>query len=213
MFNRETTARIDEETTPGVPEWFVTFADMMTLLLAFFVMLVSMSNFQEPKEFQSLVAMLQEQFGHQPSQGEVEKNLVVAANADDLPDAEQRKGTLPGGIIHFGNLSTELTEEHKRALHQIAQQLAASDTTLEIRGHSSQVVLDPNSGVRDLWDLADRRCHSTMAFLIEQGVDPARIRLANAGVSEPLYNGADPSRLSGNSRVEIRLIEDGLDGF
>ncbi len=204
---------IEEETTPGVPEWFVTFADMMTLLLAFFVMLVSMSNFQEPKEFQSLVAMLQEQFGHHTSQGEVEKNLVVAANADDIPDAEQHRETLPGGIIYFGNLATELTEENKRALHEIARELAASGATLEIRGHASQVALDPNSGVRDLWDLADRRCHSTMEFLIEQGVDPVRIRLANAGVSEPLYNGADAGRLRENSRVEIRLIEDGLDGF
>jgi chemotaxis protein MotB len=112
---------IEEETTPSVPEWFVTFADMMTLLLAFFVMLVSISNFQEPKQFQSLVAMLQEQFGHNRAHGEVEKNLVIAASADDIPDAEQRRGTLPGGILYFGQLAIELTEEHRRSLHQIAR--------------------------------------------------------------------------------------------
>jgi chemotaxis protein MotB len=204
---------LEEETTNRSPEWLVTFADMMSLLLAFFIMLVSVSSFQEPKQFQSLVAMLQQQFGHNPSQGELETKLVVAANADHVPDVAKRPATLPGGMIHFAALATELTEDNRRALHQIARELSRSETTIEIRGHAAQVKLDPLSGVRDWWDLADRRCHSTMNFLIEQGVDPGRIRLANAGVTEPLYNGADPSQLGKNSRVEIRLLKEDLGGF
>lgn len=204
---------IEEEIAPGVPEWFVTFADMMSLLLAFFIMLVSMGSFQEPKQFQSMIAMLQEQFGHNPAQGEMEKNLVVAASADDVPDARKLGETLPGGIIPFAELATELTEDNKRALHQIVRQLQETDATIEIRGHAAHVVIDPRSGIRDAWDLADRRCHGTMAFLIEQGIEPSRLRLANAGVCEPLYNGADAVRLRENSRVEIRLTRDGLDGF
>lgn len=204
---------IEEETAPGLPEWFVTFADMMSLLLAFFIMLVSMSSFEEPKQFQSMITMLHEQFGHNPSRGEVEQNLVVPANADDVPDAGKLGETLPGGIITFSELATELTEDNKRALHQIARQLGENDATIEIRGHATQVAIDPRSGIRDAWDLADRRCHSTMKFLIEQGIEPNRLRLANAGVSEPLYNGADAVRLRENSRVEIRLTRDGMDGF
>jgi outer membrane protein OmpA-like peptidoglycan-associated protein len=52
-----------------------------------------------------------------------------------------------------------------------------------------------------------------MKFLIEQGIDSNRMRLANAGMSEPLYNGTDLLRLRENSRVEIRLLEEGLDRF
>ena len=203
----------EEETASNVPEWFVTFADMMSLLLAFFIMLVSISSFQEPKQFQSMVAILQEQFGHNPSQGEVEKNLVVAASADDITDARKSSSTLPGGVITFAGLATELTEHNKRELHQIVRQLLETDTIIEIRGHSAQITIDPQSGIRNVWDLADRRCHSTMKFLIEQGIDPNRLRLANAGISEPLYNGADTLRLRENSRVEIRLMGDGMDGF
>jgi chemotaxis protein MotB len=204
---------LEEKTPPGSPEWLVTFADMMSLLLAFFIMLVSVSSFQEPKQFQSLVAMLQQQFGHNPSQGKLETKLVVPANADHVPDVDKRQSTLPGGRIRFSPLATELTEDNKRALHQIAQELSRSEANIEIRGHAARVTLDPLSGVRDLWDLADRRCRSTMDFLIEQGVDPSRIRLANAGVTEPLYNGIDPSQFGENSRVEIRLLDDGLGGF
>ncbi|MCA9240906.1 MAG: flagellar motor protein MotB, partial [Planctomycetales bacterium] len=33
---------VEEEPPPGIPEWVVTFGDMMSLLLTFFIMLVSM---------------------------------------------------------------------------------------------------------------------------------------------------------------------------
>jgi chemotaxis protein MotB len=206
-------SNIEDEPVPGTPDWFVTFADMMSLLLAFFIMLVSMSSFQEPKQLQTMVSILQEQFGHNPARGEAETNLITPATADDIPDERKLSDTHSGGIIYFRELAIELNDENKRALAQIARQLAKSDSTIEIRGHTGLVAIDPLSGLRDLWDLADRRCHATMAFLIEQGVDPGRIRLANAGASEPVYRGADAALVWQNSRVEIRLITAPQDGF
>ena len=37
----------EEDSVPGVPEWVVTYGDMMSLLLTFFIMLVSMSQLKE----------------------------------------------------------------------------------------------------------------------------------------------------------------------
>jgi chemotaxis protein MotB len=48
---------------PSVPEWFVTFADMMSLLLALFVMLVSFSEIKEVERFEALSNSLRGQFG------------------------------------------------------------------------------------------------------------------------------------------------------
>ena len=197
---------LDDDSPRGVPEWFVTFADMMSLLLAFFIMLVSMGSFEKPIQFQSLVATLQEQFGHKRAQGDATADDTTPANADDVPDVQRHGDTHSGGVIFFAELATELTDENKQALAQIARQLANADAIIEIRGHSALVALTPQSGFRDLWDLADRRCHSTMAFLIEQGVDASRIRLANAGTSEPLSRGNQSVDLARNSRVEIRLM-------
>ncbi len=42
-----------EEEMPGAPEWMVTFSDCMTLLLTFFVLLLSFSSFDE-REFSKL---------------------------------------------------------------------------------------------------------------------------------------------------------------
>ncbi|MBL4886213.1 MAG: flagellar motor protein MotB, partial [Planctomycetaceae bacterium] len=35
---------MDDDEPPGVPEWVVTYGDMMSLLLTFFIMLVSLSE-------------------------------------------------------------------------------------------------------------------------------------------------------------------------
>ena len=46
---------IEEEPEPGIPEWVVTFGDMMSLLLTFFIMLVSMSEIKEEERFQAML--------------------------------------------------------------------------------------------------------------------------------------------------------------
>ena len=43
----------DADETAGAPEWMVTFSDCMTLLLTFFVLMLSFSSFDE-KVFQKL---------------------------------------------------------------------------------------------------------------------------------------------------------------
>ena len=39
----------------GAPEWMVTFGDMMSLLLCFFVILVSMSEMKQDQKFQEVM--------------------------------------------------------------------------------------------------------------------------------------------------------------
>ena len=52
---------IEEEPEAGIPEWVVTFGDMMSLLLTFFIMLVSMSEIKEEERFQALVQSMRRQ--------------------------------------------------------------------------------------------------------------------------------------------------------
>ncbi|MBT3198277.1 MAG: hypothetical protein HN350_00005 [Phycisphaerales bacterium] len=48
---------VQEEAPPGTPAWMLTFCDCMTLLLTFFVLLLSFSSFDEAKERQLYGAM------------------------------------------------------------------------------------------------------------------------------------------------------------
>ncbi len=58
---------IEEEPEIGVPEWVVTFGDMMSLLLTFFIMLVSMSEIKEEQRYQAMVDSMRQRFGHEAS--------------------------------------------------------------------------------------------------------------------------------------------------
>ena len=44
----------EEDSGGGIPEWVVTFGDMMSLLLTFFIMLVSLSEIKQEEKFQAI---------------------------------------------------------------------------------------------------------------------------------------------------------------
>ena len=53
-----------EEKGPGVPEWVVTYGDMMSLLLTFFIMLVSMSEMKSDSgSVRAMLDGIREAFG------------------------------------------------------------------------------------------------------------------------------------------------------
>ncbi len=94
-------AEDDEDDAPGIPEWVVTFGDMMSLLLTFFIMLVSLSEVKEDKKYQALVESIQQQFGYQPTRASVlpgpskPRNSAIAKLA--TRGRAQRKDTMRGG--------------------------------------------------------------------------------------------------------------------
>ena len=52
----------DDDAPPGAPEWIVTFADLMSLLLTFFVLLLSFSSTQMAK-FEAVAGSLKNALG------------------------------------------------------------------------------------------------------------------------------------------------------
>src|SRR5690606_21337153 len=57
-------AAMDDDAPPGVAEWVVTYGDMMSLLLTFFIMLVSMSEVKEDEKYRAVMEALQHYLGY-----------------------------------------------------------------------------------------------------------------------------------------------------
>lgn len=55
---------LPEEEKPGIPAWVVTFADLMSLLMCFFVLLLSFSEIDAMK-FKQIAGELSKAFGVQ----------------------------------------------------------------------------------------------------------------------------------------------------
>ncbi|MFV2066456.1 MAG: flagellar motor protein MotB [Pirellulales bacterium] len=222
----------------GVPEWVVTFGDMMSLLLTFFIMLVSMSEMKEDEKYQALVDSIRQRFGYEgamvslaPGQmrprnstfqhlatlGRARRantmnggDKVKAPTGDNPRVRTIRQGHQPtvGGVIYFDEGKAELTEENKKQLQIVAQVVGGKSQKIEIRGHTSRKPVDPKSGHHDRWDLAFERCRNVMRELIGLGIDPHRFRLAIAGDNEPVHLGIDPKERRKNSRVEVVMLNE-----
>lgn len=99
----------------GAPPWFVTFADLMVLLMCFFVLMLSFSEMDEAK-FKLMSGSLTETFGVQSE---------ITAN-------EPPKGTSLEAL-EFGPGAPEPTTEHEIRQHTVDSDLDTLDLGLELR--------------------------------------------------------------------------------
>ncbi len=62
----------------GAPDWMVTYGDMMTLLLCFFVILVSMSELRQETRFKKVMESIRQAFGYKGGIGTSSRVLPKA---------------------------------------------------------------------------------------------------------------------------------------
>ncbi|MBN2477107.1 MAG: OmpA family protein [Pirellulales bacterium] len=233
----------EEDDSGGIPEWVVTFGDMMSLLLTFFIMLVSLSEIKEEQLYQAVAEALRKRFGHDtsmvsmmPGDGKPRNSALAklaslgrARRANTMNGGDKVKApvgehprvkalrvadqTTRGGVVFFQEGSAELTEKNKQVLQATAQEIGGKPQKIEIRGHTSTKPLPPDSPYKTHWDLAYARCNNVMEFLVKLGIDPRRMRLAVAADNEPLHIGNDPILLGENPRVEIFMLNELTDNL
>lgn len=178
----------------GAPEWMVTFSDMMTLLLCFFVLIVSFSEIKQD-EWKVMVTEMQEALGIHSGGGAIPsdsdpkltlmeklEHLAVRQNRDpnpsntDDPGMEGRDTTVTrvregmlfavGGRITFEPGSADLSDKAKNQLDQIVKQVRGYNNVIELRGHASSMEKSALDGrYHDLWELSAARAKAVMAYL------------------------------------------------
>lgn len=227
-----------QEDKAEVAEWVVTFGDMMSLLLTFFIMLFSMSEIKEEERYQAVLEALRERFGYESSllslipgraapQNSALAHLAslgrarrantmsggdkVKAPVGDHPRVRtihMAKHTTVGGVIYFPEGSPKLSPKHQRELQAVAQTIGGKPQKIEIRGHTSLRPLSSDSPYESHWDLAYDRARNVMQFLVKLGIDPKRIRVSVAARNEPKHIGNDPLLRKENDRVEICMLNE-----
>ncbi len=188
----------EEDESAGIPEWVVTFGDMMSLLLTFFIMLVSMSDMKEEEKYQAMVESMRRRFGHEFTPRSVSPGTHQARSSEyrvlsttgrakkkdthkggaptkaPVGEDERVRIVRPGGntaigtVVFFKNGETELNDESRGALDVEVEQLAGKPQKIEIRGHTSQQLATQGPVPIDAMDLAYRRCRNVMNYLTEK---------------------------------------------
>jgi chemotaxis protein MotB len=222
----------EESHSEGAPEWMVSYADMITILMSFFVVMFSMAGTRNAKKEDPVMSAMRRQFGRfvgvpsaqllpagsplsaktngQKANPAIHDTKTLGLVGDHAHVATIRAGDQKtvGAVIFFKGRASDLTEEQCQQLQASAKELAGKPQKIEIRGHTRNRPFPPDGKIHDNWDLAYERCHKTMEYLVSLGIDPARIRIGVSAQFEPVYGGSDPVLLEKNSRVEVFMLNE-----
>ncbi len=181
----------EEPASEGAPDWLVTYADMITILMSFFAVMFSMAMSKNAKKDGPLIKSLQRQFG--------------ALRASTNPSADQ--ATI-GTVLYFDSGQSGLNEEQREQLRALAKALGGKPGRIEILARTLGQPQDADDQLGQNWNLARARCDSTLRYLTLSGIDPERIRFGVAARFEPMGAGGTLPRLENNDGVEVFTLSD-----
>jgi len=110
-----------------------------------------------------------------------------------------------GTVVRFAEDSAELGKAAREELDRLVPGIRGKRTKIEIRGHTTRRPV-PSTAFKDAWQLSYARSLATMQYLEQQGIEPDRFRLSQAGVHEPFTIGELPLVL--NARVEVYVLSE-----
>jgi len=197
-------AKKKRKESAGAPEWMVTYGDMMTLLLCFFVMIVAMSEIREDDErYQDVVESMRKTFGYKggigsfptripPDVSQLKRKQATAGENIKLHAGESaqrimrgrtfetktvREGRrfVVGGITAFEPGGARLLPAGREQLALIAEKIRGLRHVIDVRGHTSKSPLADDSPYADHLDLSWARARAVRDWLAGTAADQGRI--------------------------------------
>ncbi|MCB9707878.1 MAG: OmpA family protein [Myxococcales bacterium] len=112
---------------------------------------------------------------------------------------------LPEGVL-FDSGKDELKKQGKDTLTQVAAVLKSiTDRDFQIAGHTDDVPIRSQRFPSN-WELSTARAVNVLHFLVEQGMDRARISAAGYAYTQPVAANDKPENRAKNRRIEIVLM-------
>ena len=202
---------------PGAPAWMATFADMATLLMAFFVLILSFAEFNVPK-FKQISGSLKNAFGIQRVVPVVEQpkgTTVLALNFSPSPapsvtknlrqqtsDSEQKNLDLKSEIDEGDSAKSNSKEtlDAKELSEEIIDQIQSDDVKVETI--NDKVLVSVNT---------ENKSSEEISKLIKDTVDAVETARENTGTSDTdvLIGGIDQDIKSmASATIENKSLKD-----
>lgn len=223
----------------GIPPWMATFADMVTLLLCFFVLLLSFTN-QDVANFKAMMGSVQEALGVQTEDAgafaapyadtsfkerksvrdnreivELGARIKQSIRSRDLTSMARVSSDKSGVMLRlnnqsmFGRGSAKLTAEAKRGLKVVIDAMENTDFNLIIRGHTDGD-LSESSIYNSSWDLSAARAARCLRYILENSSIPAsRMKAVGYANAKPILPSTSEENRRVNRRVEFFYLPQG----
>lgn len=219
----------------GQERWLLTYADMITLLLALFIVMYSMSKIDAEK-FNNVTKALAGQL--KGGESIFEKSLgsdIIAKRLSDLEELRMLQQKMRhqivqqnlhrsapigistkidqrGLVIHieesalFDPGKAELKPQAYEALDLVSIQLKGLDNPVRIEGHTDNTPINTPRFPSN-WELSAARAITVVRYFIkEYEVDPTMISALGYGEFRPLTDNSTPEGRALNRRVDIVVM-------
>jgi chemotaxis protein MotB len=182
--------------------WQMSFNDLLTVLLTFFILLVAMSDINVNK-LQEISLSAADVF--RSNKSEDQQSLLIRAI-----------GSVDGINVHpvKGGISIVLSESlvyqsgsvdiiHKDLLRELGQKLKKVASSIRVEGHTDSIPV-ANSSFASNWELSTRRAVNVVKFLSNEcGIDPRILSAAGYADSRPVASNDSPEGRALNRRVNM----------
>lgn len=217
--------------------WELSFADMMTLVLCFFILVVAVSDVDRA-QYDQVADSLGEAMGAKapeeakpeiPSEWrqklkkledvrhDIEDRIRTAPDAVSLEMRPDAVAVNLRGQVFFDLGSAELTTKARSILDDLAPSLLNLPYRLTVEGHTDDIPIT-SAQFPSNWELSAARASAVARFLIERGYPASRVQVKGLADTHPLlpnrdvYGNSIPENQARNRRIVI-LVEPVREGF
>lgn len=218
--------------TAGMMRWLLTYADMITLMLALFIILFAMSTISRVK-VQSFAKSVSGGFdnvwsanqppnggtiGRQPHdsssnipeiQRQLERYVVQHHLQSQVQVHMDHRGlviTLLSDKSYYDSGSARLRPQTTRILDEVDRFLKKDTNLIRVEGNTDNVPIH-TARYPTNWELSTARAVNVVRYLVERdGLNPTRISAAGYGQFRPRTSNGTPAGRQENRRVDIVLL-------
>jgi len=220
-----------EATTIRTDGWLAIFGDLTSLMLTFFVLLMSMSSIDKTS-LQKISTVMHASGASLLQKGPAAKGTSSGGNTrqEQLLAARQQairmfKGTtwrhkvhmqiidekmlmsLPAALLFAPGQAT-MNRSDVATLRRLAFLLQLVPGNIRVEGHTYREHLAPDSPFHSDRELSLARAASVLHVLQQAGIADRRLSLAGYGDAHPVTTRMTPSAIAKNRRVDIVLYRD-----
>ena len=209
--------------------WAVTYGDLMSYLMIFFLVLFAFGASksgkaaEEGRKYQETLVKIQKVFGGKGSSESLEratKREKEETMVSQLKEAMDKQNlsqyakletwdkkihlTLADAVL-FDSGQDQLKSGSQKLMKEVALQLKTLPNPIVIEGHTDNVPVR-GGRYRSNWELSMARAYSVLRYFEEQGVASARLSGIGYGEHRPVSDNVTPQGRAKNRRIEINLL-------
>jgi len=206
----------EDDVKAGAP-WLVTWADLMGVLLTFFIVLQAFSTVSDRK-FHAAMRSIQRAFDPTfpirppdvvpvpPDRSALDLETRIARERLDgieVQDWGDRLVLAVGSAFLFEVGESEPTAAGAATLDGLAEVLGEITGLVRIEGHTCDLPVPAGSRWRDNWWLSTARALTVLEELEGRGIPPERLCATGYGETRPIAANDSEAHRARNRRVEI----------